>query len=57
MIRLWVNDVDYGTMSERAGRMYAEVASKNGDVCRFEPVDVNAPEFLPRSGEELEQSK
>jgi|KBSMisStandDraft_5_1062788.scaffolds.fasta_scaffold71353_2 hypothetical protein len=46
MTRLWVNDVDYGTMSEKAGRLYAEVAQRYGDICRLEPVDEDAPDFL-----------
>ena len=47
-VRLWVNDVDYGTMSEKAGRMYAEVAQQHGDICRLEPVGEDAPDFLPK---------
>jgi len=46
MIRLWVNDVDYGTMSDKAGQMYAEVAQRYGDICRLEPVGEDAPDFL-----------
>jgi hypothetical protein len=33
MVRLWVNDEDYGTMTERA--------------VRAEPVADDAPDFLP----------
>ena len=50
MVRLWVNGEDFGTMSERAARLYVQIAIKGeggSELVMAETVDPGAPLFLP----------
>ena len=51
MVRLWVNEEDYGTMSESAALSYRKihVAKYPNEPIRIEPVPDDAPVFLPPS--------
>lgn len=53
MVRLWVGEEDYGTMSEAAANAYIEVNRERRpeESCRVEPVEDDAPTFLPEDTE------
>jgi hypothetical protein len=56
MVRVWVNDDDFGTMSERAANLFTE---QSNAMCpeakvRLEVVADNAPVFLPREERDKE---
>jgi len=46
LVRLWVNDEDYGEMTERAAEMYREVHERRypDEPIRIEPVTPQAEE-------------
>jgi hypothetical protein len=48
MVRLWVNDEDYGTMTEKTADLYLQVhlARYPEEPVRIEPVADDAPAFL-----------
>jgi hypothetical protein len=46
LYRLWDGDEDFGTATEKAARMWLEVALKYNPDAHIEPVDANAPVFL-----------
>lgn len=49
MVRLWINDKDYGTMSEEAAESYLEIHRTlyPDEPYRVEPVSDDAETFLP----------
>jgi hypothetical protein len=50
LYRLWADDADHGTAEERVARVWQRIYQKKhpDQNVRIEPVEENAPAFLPR---------
>lgn len=58
LFRMWIDGEDYGTASERAATLMREAVSLRDPMStyRMEPVEDDAPEFLPRTLPEVKNA-